>query len=53
MAFADTRIENDLGIDGVTESILYTAGVGARPRGTDWAPWPSRVYGQRSLNPAL
>jgi SagB-type dehydrogenase family enzyme len=53
MALADTTIENDLGIDGVTESILYTAGVGARPEGTDWAPWPSRAYGQRSPNPAL
>jgi len=32
MALADSRIENDLGIDGVTESVLYAAGVGTRPR---------------------
>jgi SagB-type dehydrogenase family enzyme len=31
MALADSRIERDLGIDGVTESILYAAGVGVRP----------------------
>jgi SagB-type dehydrogenase family enzyme len=32
MALADSTIERDLGIDGVTESILYAAGVGVRPR---------------------
>jgi SagB-type dehydrogenase family enzyme len=32
MALADSRIEKDLGIDGVTESVLYAAGVGTRPR---------------------
>lgn len=38
MAFADSRIERDLGIDGVSESMLYVAGVGTRPaRG--WMPW--------------
>jgi SagB-type dehydrogenase family enzyme len=31
MALADSRIERDLGIDGVTESVLYAAGVGTRP----------------------
>lgn len=50
MALADSKIENDLQIDGVTESILYTAGVGARPGGADWAPWPSRSYGRRVAN---
>lgn len=40
MALADSRIEQDLGLDGVTESVLYAAGVGTRPRGVDWAPWP-------------
>lgn len=40
MALADTRIERDLGIDGVTESVLYAAGVGPRPKGVAWAPWP-------------
>jgi len=36
MALADSRIERDLGIDGVTESVLYAAGVGKRPAGMDW-----------------
>jgi SagB-type dehydrogenase family enzyme len=31
MALADSRIERDLGIDGVTESVIYVAGVGSRP----------------------
>jgi SagB-type dehydrogenase family enzyme len=34
MALADSVIERDLGIDGVTESVLYAAGVGVRPTGT-------------------
>ena len=40
MALADSRIERDLKIDGVSESVIYAAGVGARPKGVDWAPWP-------------
>jgi SagB-type dehydrogenase family enzyme len=35
MALADSRIERDLEIDGVSESVLYAAGVGARPRGIE------------------
>jgi SagB-type dehydrogenase family enzyme len=31
MALADSAIERDLGIDGITESVLYATGVGARP----------------------
>ena len=31
LALADSRVERDLGVDGVTESVLYTAGVGTRP----------------------
>ncbi len=50
MALADSKIESDLGIDGVRESILYAAGVGARPKETDWAPWPARPYGGRLPN---
>jgi len=42
MAFADSEIEKDLGVDGITESALYVAGVGTRPPRTDWAPWPTR-----------
>ena len=39
-ALADTRIEKALGIDGVTESVLYVAGVGALRAGEPWTPWP-------------
>jgi SagB-type dehydrogenase family enzyme len=39
-ALADTFIERSLRIDGVTESVLYAAGIGARPPGETWAPWP-------------
>jgi len=38
MALADSIIERDLGIDGISESVLYAAGVGRPPRGTPWAP---------------
>ena len=34
MALADSEIESDLGLDGVSESVLYAAGVGLRPTGT-------------------
>ena len=34
MALADSRIEKDLGLDGVSESVLYAAGVGVRPAGS-------------------
>jgi SagB-type dehydrogenase family enzyme len=40
MALADSLIEKDLGIDGVSESVIYAAGVGQRPPKMDWAPWP-------------
>lgn len=40
MALADSRIERDLQLDGVSESVIYAAGVGARPAGVDWSPWP-------------
>lgn len=50
MALADSKIEADLGINGVTESVLYAAGVGARPIKGEWAPWPSRPYGRRVPN---
>jgi SagB-type dehydrogenase family enzyme len=38
-ALADTRIERDLKLDGVGESVLYAAGVGVRRKGK-WSPWP-------------
>ena len=31
MAFADSKIEKALGIDGISESALYVAGAGMRP----------------------
>jgi SagB-type dehydrogenase family enzyme len=39
-ALADSRIERELDIDGVTESVVYACGVGHRPQNTSWAPWP-------------
>lgn len=53
MALADSAIEKDLQIDGVTESIIYTAGVGGRPGNADEARWPTRAYGRRVPNPLL
>lgn len=38
MGLADTLVEQDLGIDGIRESVLYCAGVGRPPRGKEWAP---------------
>lgn len=37
MALADSRIERDLGVDGITESVLYAAGVGTRPDAVETA----------------
>ena len=39
MALADSRIERDLKIDGVSESVVYVAGVGSRPK----AGWSLRL----------
>jgi SagB-type dehydrogenase family enzyme len=41
LALADSRIEKDLGVDGVHESILYAAGVGVRPSHGTWSPVPA------------
>ena len=38
MGLADSLIEQDLGLDGITESVLYAAGVGHPPKGSSWAP---------------
>lgn len=51
MAFADSLIERDLGIDGVSEAIIYAAGVGTRPKGVDWAPWPTPRKAKRTPGP--
>jgi SagB-type dehydrogenase family enzyme len=41
MALADSRIEQDLGLDGISESVLYAAGVGVRPQGLETASEPA------------
>lgn len=48
---ADSRLERDLGVDGVNESFIYAAGVGTRPPGVDWAPWPEHRKGNFFLPP--
>lgn len=48
---ADARLEKDLGVDGVNESFIYAAGVGTRPPGVDWAPWPEHRKGNYFLPP--
>src|ERR1700731_2726398 len=35
-ALADSLIEKDLGIDGVSESVLYATGIGRCPPGVRW-----------------
>jgi len=50
LALADSLIERDIGVDGVSESVLYAAGVGTRPPGADWAPWPTRRRLRRMPN---
>ncbi len=54
-ALADSVIERDLGIDGVTESVIYACGVGTKPSDLKDVPWPNarpvdrqRVPGGRS-----
>jgi SagB-type dehydrogenase family enzyme len=38
MAFPDSAVERMIGLDGVTESMLYIAGAGMPPR-RGWRPW--------------
>jgi SagB-type dehydrogenase family enzyme len=53
MALADSVIEQDLGIDGISESVLYAAGVGRRPRGAAWAPLAKGAAPKLRPNPRL
>jgi SagB-type dehydrogenase family enzyme len=53
MALADSVIERDLGIDGISESVLYAAGVGRRPRGATWGPRSRGPNPKLRLNPRL
>jgi SagB-type dehydrogenase family enzyme len=48
MALADSRIESDLRLDGISETILYAAGLARPPARTSWAPAPR---GQLSIRP--
>jgi SagB-type dehydrogenase family enzyme len=52
MGLDDALIEQELGIDGVGETVLYVAGAGTRPRGASWAPRPRGTL-TASPNPAF
>jgi nitroreductase len=51
-ALADSVIERDLRVDGVSESVIYACGVGTRPPGVKWAPWPDTAETPRLIMPA-
>jgi SagB-type dehydrogenase family enzyme len=53
MGLADSLIEQDLGIDGISESVLYAAGVGRPPRGTAWAALPEGPNPKLQPNPRV
>ena len=53
MALADSIIEEDLGIDGIKESVLYAAGVGRPPRGAAWAARPKGPNPPTRRNPRV
>lgn len=48
MALADSAIENMLGLDGVSESVVYAAGVGSRPARSSSRP-PGAIPAHRPL----
>ena len=50
-ALADSIIEHDLQIDGITESVIYGCGVGTRPPHADWAPLPGTAHLPRVFPP--
>lgn len=52
MGLDDAAIEKELGIDGVSETVLYVAGAGTRPRGVSWAPRPTGTLPAKT-NPYL
>jgi SagB-type dehydrogenase family enzyme len=43
-AFDDAAIEALVGVDGVSEGLVYATGVGTRPAGVSWAPWPDPAW---------
>jgi nitroreductase len=50
MALADTVVERLIGADGIREAVLYAVGVGERPAGVDWAPWPHTTRRPRRVD---
>jgi len=44
MALDDSAIESALGIDGISESVLYAAGVGAKKPGAKSGSWPAAFF---------
>ncbi len=50
-AFSESKLEHDLGIDGVSESVIYACGAGTRPSGVQWAPWPHTTKTPRLIPP--
>jgi SagB-type dehydrogenase family enzyme len=53
MALADSRIEKDLQLDGISESVLYVAGVGVRPTDASLVPRSVRAASNRGGEPLL
>jgi SagB-type dehydrogenase family enzyme len=54
MALSDRHLEHDFGIDGVSESVLYAAGIGQRPSDPADAAAPPGVSAARPvLNPVF
>lgn len=51
VALANSRIERDLGVDGVNEMLLYAAGVGTRPAHGRHVGWPRHLPGRPYLPP--
>ena len=51
VALANSRIERDLGVDGITEVLVYAAGVGTRPRDGRHVQWPPHLPGHPYLPP--
>jgi SagB-type dehydrogenase family enzyme len=47
MALSDRSIEQEIGADGTTRSVLYAAGVGLRPAGMSSAPAPEGMSQSR------
>lgn len=45
-------IEEHLGLDGISESVVLALGVGPRPAGKDWAPMHDRSASPRTRPPA-